>query len=105
MDMDLSQQLNTLQRKAKKHDRDFLFIQQIYLHQYEIHEQFGIVLSVNEKTKVYVPAWKRIVSVKDQTVKAGDEVILEYYSDMKRVGWKERMVFRLRLFTTEFTSI
>jgi exoribonuclease R len=101
MDMDLSQQLNTLQKKAKKHDRDFLFIQQIYLHQYDIHEQLGVVLTVFEnKTKVYVPAWKRIVSVKDTTLQPGDSVILEYYSDMKKIGWKERMIFRMRPFKT-----
>jgi len=101
MDMDLSQQLNTLQKKAKKHDRDFLFIQQIYLHQYDTHEQLGVVLTVFEnKTKVYVPAWKRIVSVKDTTLQPGDSVILEYYSDMKKIGWKERMIFRMRPFKT-----
>jgi exoribonuclease R len=99
MDLDLSQQLNALQKKAKRHDRDFLFIRQIYLYQYETHEQLGVVLTVFEnKTKVYVPAWKRIVSVKDTTLKPGDEVILEYYSDMKKVGWKERMVFKMRPF-------
>jgi len=34
IDLNLSEHLNELQKKAKKHDRDYLFIQQIYLHQY-----------------------------------------------------------------------
>ena len=97
MDLDLHQQLNQLQKKAKKHDRDYLFIEQIYLYKYEPHEHHALVLTVLEnKTKVYVPAWKRILSVKDTSMKPGDEVILEYYSDMKKVGWKERMVFKMR---------
>jgi hypothetical protein len=43
-----------------------------------------------------VPKWKRILSVKDTSMKPGDSVILEYYSDMKKVGWKERMIFKMR---------
>jgi exoribonuclease R len=101
VDLDLHQQLNQLQKKAKKHDRDYLFIEQIYLYKYEPHEHHALVLSVLEnKTKVYVPKWKRIVSVKDTSMKPGDSVILEYYSDMKKVGWKERMIFKIRQFKT-----
>jgi exoribonuclease R len=97
VDLDLHQQLNQLQKKAKKHDRDYLFIEQIYLYKYEPHEHHALVLTVLEnKTKVYVPKWKRILSVKDTSMKPGDEVILEYYSDMKKVGWKERMIFKIR---------
>ena len=108
--MDLAQHLNQRQAYAKKHDRDYIFLRQLLLYNYDVHEQLGIVLSILEdkmKVKVYVNAWKRVVSVKytESIYKPGDQVILEYYSDMKRVGWKERMVFRLRLFTTEFTSI
>jgi hypothetical protein len=107
---ELANHLNQCQTKAKKHDRDYLFLRQLSLYKYDTHEELGIVLSTVEdkmKAKVYVNAWKRVVSVKytESIYKPGDQVILEYYSDMKRVGWKDRMVFRLRLFTTEFTSI
>ena len=109
-ELDLAQHLNQCQAQAKKHDRDYIFLRQLLLYNYDTHEQLGIVLSILEdkmKVKVYVVAWKRVVSVKytESIYKPGDQVILEYYSDMKRVGWKDRMVFRLRLFTTEFTSI
>ena len=109
-ELDLAQHLNQRQAYAKKHDRDYLFLRQLMLYKYDTHEELGIVLSILEdkmKVKVYVVAWKRVVSVKytESIYKPGDQVILEYYSDMKRVGWKERMVFRLRLFTTEFTSL
>jgi len=97
VEADLYTHLNQLEKKAKKHDRDFLFIQQIYLYKYELHEQRAIIVTVTEnKVKVYVPLWKRIISVKTTEVyRPGDQIILEYYSDMKKVGWKERMIFKI----------
>lgn len=93
---ELSQHLNELQKKAKKHDRDYLFVQQIYLNRDEVHATVLAILDT--KIKVYVPVWKRCISVKnvEMTMNPGDQIILDYYSDMKKVSWKERMVFKIR---------
>jgi len=96
IDSQIAPLLNIIQKKAKQHDRDYLFIQQIFLHQYDRKEKMGIVVKqMEDKVKIYVPLWKRIVSVRDKGFTPGDEVLLQYFCDMKKIGWKERMVFKV----------
>lgn len=88
--------LNEVQKNLKRHDRDLFFLQQI-LHQPTGSLEGLVVDSTDSKTKVYVPHWKRIVSVKsDSQPLPGSQVCIDYYADLKKVSWKERIVFRLK---------
>lgn len=83
--------LNRQQKQQKKHDRDVFFLEQIL--QEPTGRFTGIVV---ETGRVYIPAWKRIVKVKFETdISPGTTVCGEYYADLKKVSWKERIVFRL----------
>lgn len=85
--------LNQQQKLQKKHDRDLFFLEQIL--EKPTGDFTGILI---ESGKVYIPAWKRIVKVKHEGELApGTQVSGEYYADLKKVSWKERIVFRLRL--------
>ena len=87
--------LNQLQKQQKKHDRDLFFLEQIL--KAPTGKFTGVVVETGAKLKVYIPAWKRIVNVKsDQDHSPGTQVTGEYYADLKKTSWKERMVFRLQ---------
>lgn len=94
----LANQLNHLQKLHKRYERDLFFLEQILKN--AIGRKKAIVLEdTNTKIKAYVFSWKRIISIPKResfTLLPGEEVYVEYYSDMKQPGWKERMVFSLR---------
>ena len=87
--------LNKQQKNQKHHDRELFFLEQI------LKESTGcikglVIHSTETKTKVYIPAWKRVIRVKtEEPMEAGREVEVEYYADLKRVSWKERIVFKI----------
>lgn len=99
-DLSLAQRLNARQKDAKEHDRYVFFLKQII--DTPVGTKRCIVLEdTTVKTKVYVASWKRMISVKKQkdstdTFLPGEFLFLEYYSDMKKPHWKDRMVTRLR---------
>ena len=99
-DLSLAQRLNARQKDAKEHDRYVFFLKQMF--SAPVGTKRCIVLEdTTVKTKVYVASWKRMISVKKQkdmneTFLAGELLTLEYYSDMKKPHWKDRMVTRLR---------
>jgi len=99
-DLSLAQRLNARQKDAKEHDRYVFFLKQII--SAPVGTKRCIVLEdTTVKTKVYVTSWKRMISVKKQkdvneTFLRGELLTLEYYSDMKKQHWKDRMVTRLR---------
>jgi exoribonuclease R len=82
--------LNKQQKQQKKHDRDLFFLEQIL--EKPTGDFTGISIDTN---KVYIPTWKRIIKVKDCELIPGTPVSGEYYADLKKVSWKERIVFRL----------
>ena len=90
----LSVSLNQQQKKQKKHDRDLFFLEQILKGTTGSIEGL-VVESTETKTKVYVPAWKRIVKVNSEQQTVGEKVVLDYYADIRKVCWKERIVFRV----------
>lgn len=99
-DLSLAQRLNARQKDAKEHDRYVFFLKQMI--SAPVGTKRCIVLEdTTVKTKVYVASWKRMISVKKQkdmneTFVPGELLTLEYYSDMKKPHWKDRMVTRLR---------
>jgi exoribonuclease R len=103
VDPSLPSLLNLQQKKQKHHDRELFFLEKIL--QEPTGVQQGIVVeSTDSKTKVYLPAWKRIVKVATDAISSsvteqrtpGTEVTVEYYADLKRVSWKDRIVFRIQ---------
>jgi exoribonuclease R len=91
---ELPDQLNEVQKKVKHHDRDLFFLQQILKATTGTVEGL-VVESTDAKTKVYIPSWKRIVKVKCEAVNPGTKVTVDFYADIRKVSWKDRIVFRI----------
>ena len=91
----LPSSLNEIQRKLKHHDRELFFLEKILEDTTGTVE--GLVLeSTDSKTKLYIPSWKRTVNVACQEIDVGTKVMLEYFADLRKVSWKERIVFRIK---------
>lgn len=87
---DLAEQLNTLQKSQKHHDRDLFFLETI------IQKNFGTVEGIVVGKNVYVPAWKRMVSISAAASgPQGQQVKISYYANLEKPRWEERIVFRL----------
>jgi exoribonuclease R len=87
--------LNKQQKNLKHLDRAWFFLDKILESPTGIVQ--GIVLeSTNAKTKLYIPSWKRIIKTKSECIHPGTEVDIEYFADIKKVSWKERIVFRIK---------
>jgi len=89
-------QQNALQKGAKAQSRDDFLLKQIATNPGKILD--GVVFSFDleqEKMKVYVPQWKRLVKVRNvsQEYSEGDKVTLKYYYNPNSVSWKNRIVF------------
>lgn len=98
----ISQQ-NALQKGAKAQSRDDFLLKQIATNPGKIVD--GVVFSFDateQKMKVYVPQWKRLVKVRNvsEQYSEGDKVTLKYYYNPNNVSWKNRIVFE----TTTTTS-
>lgn len=91
VDVDMNM-LNECNKRAKKHARDLFFLDQLQ-HPKPVQ---GVVLDVrNEKCKVWVDAWKRILTVHTTEYEPGTRVLVEYHLDMNQPTWKKRMVIRV----------
>ena len=68
----------------------------------------GLVLESTEtKTKVYIPSWKHTVKVEPGSYSIGQKISLEYYADLQKPKWDQRMVIRVcesELITTHIPS-
>jgi hypothetical protein len=66
----------------------------LYTDKQTIHD--CIVLDSNEKrSRIWVPLWKKIVSVQNSQLIEGSKVILSYYLNFDAPTWKKRIVFRV----------
>jgi hypothetical protein len=91
----LPSSLNEIQRKIKHHDRELFFLEQILQEPTGLLE--GLVVESSEsKTNLYIPSWKRTVKVVCSQTEPGTKVTVEYYADLRKVSWKERIVFRVK---------
>jgi hypothetical protein len=49
-----------------------------------------------QRAKLYVPVWKRIVQVaSENTLETGQIVKISYYANLEKPRWEERIVFRV----------
>jgi hypothetical protein len=100
IDPQLIEQLNRRQKQAKAFSRDLFFMSQLSNSSDCVT---GVVVSSDThkpKFKVYVPAWKRTVTVKTlvvTSVAAGTKASLEWFEDTGKPHWKERIIFRAKV--------
>jgi len=94
--------LNRRQKQAKAFSRDLFFMTELSRTNDFVE---GTVISVNKAIKIYVPVWKRSIKVRflslalegEEALPAvGSKVSIDWYCDREQVGWKERIVFKLR---------
>jgi len=92
--------LNQRQKAMKRFERDSFFLDQLDLPNRIIT---GRILSVdhsldpNTRYKVWIPAWKRVISWKTTeiyNISPGSEIQLTYYANRSARYWKEKILFR-----------
>jgi exoribonuclease R len=94
----LVDELNRRQKQAKAFSRDLFFMTN--LTNSTDHEPVeGIVIeSQANKTKLWVPAWKRTITAKSlepMNYARGTRCSIQWYADRAQARWKEKIVFRL----------
>lgn len=89
---DLVDSLNRRQKQAKAFSRDLFFMTQLSSHRNGCKSVEGTII---DEKKVYVPAWKRCVKVRNLDLQKGTKVSLQLFEDREKPNWKERIVFRL----------
>lgn len=97
----LVESLNRRQKQAKAFQRDLFF--QTTLGVTNGNSVKGVVIQHQvdkDRYSVFVPAWKRIVKVRNLVFEPpalGSLVSLDWYDDRMHARWKERMVFKASL--------
>jgi len=86
--------LNRLDKAAKAHARDCLFIDCVLgAPGVPVH---GIVLQKEEKTSIYIADWKRSIRCYcENTFAPGDRVLVGFYANRLGRSWKKRMVYHV----------
>lgn len=94
--------LNLLNKATKKYERDLFFLTELQTTRVMV----GTVLEVlEEKSKVWVTDWQRVVTVHTTKFKEGSYVVLDYYLDMNQPTWKTRMVLRATIVDTNYREL
>lgn len=97
---DLPDELNRREKQAKAFSRDYFFMTAL-AHTLEGQVVRGVVMESSAeggKTRVWVDAWKRVITVKHIEPKPftpGSTVAIQWYDNKEKPRWKERMVFHL----------
>jgi exoribonuclease R len=93
VDSGIAELLNRYQKQAKRYERSLFFLQQIA--EAPSGRVDGLVLScTEEKTKVYIPSWKQTIRVDPVQFPIGQAISVDYYADLQKPYWDQRMVFR-----------
>jgi exoribonuclease R len=92
-EQELVDHLNRRQKQAKAFSRDLFFMTCLDALP---REQTGIVVSQSEnKAKIWVPHWRRLITVRTSAPPPGSKVFLQWYVDKEQPRWRDRIVFRL----------
>ena len=88
--------LNELAKRGKRFERDVLFMHAVLSQKGGLE---AVVVEVNDKVKLWVPTWNRIVSSRHEVERArpGDRVTINFFADLTQRSWKQRMVIRWAL--------
>lgn len=90
----IANELNRLQKQMRAFERAAFFLEQIGSSPTGSVEGF-VVFATAEKTKVYIPSWKLMISVEPGDYTGGQKLTLDYYANLQKPHWDERMVFRV----------
>ena len=92
---DLVDSLNRRQKQAKAFSRDLFFATNLSNHACN-SDVVGIVIQ-EEKTKVWVQPWNRVITVKnlEQKLAIGSKVLIQWYECREQPRWKDKIVFKL----------
>jgi len=86
-------ELNRRQKQAKAFTRDLFFLKVIS--EQKLTQVNGIIIEkMEDRSKVWVPDWKRIITVRESDISSKD-VRISWYHDKNMPRWKEKMVFRV----------
>jgi hypothetical protein len=78
--------LNEQGKRAKKHDRDLFFLDQLRTPKMPLS---GVVLEPN---RIWVNEWKRLIKHTHVDYQPGTHVKITYYLDMNETTWKRRLI-------------
>ncbi len=91
---EIPQHLNKIQKKQKQYEKALFFLQKIL--EQKTGKIQGIILESHEHScKTYIPEWKRIIKTKDKGFSPKDTVTVEYYADLQKPQWQDRLVYNL----------
>jgi exoribonuclease R len=89
----LAEQLNGIQKRMRAYERSLFFLEQVAETPSGTVE--GLVLSfTEEKTKVYIPAWKIVIRLDPGSYTVGQTLTVDYFADLNKPHWDQRIVFR-----------
>lgn len=97
----LVDEMNRRQKQAKAFQRDLFFMTTLSKEcAAEAVAVQGTVISVNSekrKAKVWVPAWKTAIQVKNISadIKPSSPVSIQWYENRQEARWKDKIVFKL----------
>jgi exoribonuclease R len=96
--------LNMRNKQAKDFSRDIFFMRM--LTESKNGSVNGYVLQVsdanaNAKAKVWVPEWKRMITL-DDTLEKKKWYVISWYKNMEIAGWKQRVVYSTKLLDDRF---
>ena len=90
----VAESLNAIQKRMRAYERSLFFLEQIA--EAPSGQIQGLVFSSTEqKTNVYIPAWKHMIRIEPGAYTIGQPLTLDYYADLQKPHWDSRMVFRI----------
>ena len=96
----LVDEMNRRQKQAKAFQRDLFFMTTLSKESAAEASVQGTVISVNSekrKAKVWVPAWKTAIQVKNISadIHPSSTVSIQWYENRQEARWKDKIVFQL----------
>jgi len=96
----LVDEMNRRQKQAKAFQRDLFFMTTLSKDASAAAAVQGTVVSVNSekrKAKVWVPAWKTAIQVKNISaeIRPSTPVSIQWYENRQEARWKDKIVFKL----------
>jgi hypothetical protein len=90
--------LNQREKQIKRAERAMLFLEAIHKTKQSVID--AIVIDVDhskEKTRFYIPQWKRLITYKKLIdVPRGTPIRLEFFFDSSQVNWENKIVLAPR---------
>lgn len=89
-------QLNVIQKRMRAYERALFFLEQVQ--QAPSGSIQGFVFScTQEKTKVYIPSWKHMITLEPGSYTIGQPIQIQYYANLQKPYWEQRMVFTTKV--------